>query len=181
MSSRKAPVQENKTPSTKTAPTTEPCTGIAGGCKQAHSDFIAWFYQSHGSLFDSQMTNLDSNGVKREFVGYGLAGLVLLLLFTRFAPLVANLVCILYPILATLAVVRGQSSESSRWLIYWAIFGCFSLFDTHFGAFSLYWIFKILLCVFLYLPQTQGAVFVYGTVVEPLVNLVDEHILKKFA
>lgn len=147
--------------------------GLAGGFQQAHCDFRGWHYQQHSfGLVDQGLAYLDTQGIKREVVGYAGIGLIMLLLCTGFAPLVANLICIVYPILGTLSVLRsGQSnSEMPRFLTYWVIFGCFSLFDYYFGESTLYWAVKIAVAVFLYLPQTQGAIFIYRNAVEPLVE-----------
>ena len=133
---------------------------------------VAWWYQPHGGVVDAQLANLDANGIKREFIGYGLAGLILLLLCTSAAPLVANFVCIAYPIGASLSVLRGQSNDAQRFLVYWTIFGVLSVFDYYFGRLALYWILKVATCVVLYLPQTQGAATVYSLAIEPLANAV---------
>ena len=153
----------------------------AAGLLQAHADFVAWWYQPHGAVLDAQMANLDANGVKREFVGYGAIGLIVLLFFTRMAPLVGNLVCIAYPILATLAVLRQQSNDANRLLAYWIVFGVLSIGDFRCGHLTIYWILKVTACTFLYLPQTQGALLVYGMVIEPVANFVDANVIKKLA
>ena len=155
--------------------------GAAAGLPQSHADFVAWWYQPHGAVFDGQMAHLDTNGVKREFIGYGAIGLIVLLLFTGMAPLVGNLVCISYPILATFAVLRQQSNDANRLLAYWIVFGVLSIGDFRFGHLAIYWILKIVACRFLYLPQTQGALLVYGMVIEPVANFVDANVVNRLA
>ena len=144
-----------------------------------------WFYKPHGSVYDAQMSAVvDANNIKREFVGYGLIGLIVLLLCTSLAPLVANLICIVYPLVATFAILRSTENavESTRFLTYWAFFAVLSIFDYKFGAVStLYWLIKILVCVYLYLPQTQGAVVVYAAAIRPILDFIDAYIAPKFA
>lgn len=99
-------------------------------------------------------------------------------------PLVTKLVCIVYPLLATLAILRGNYNtvEGTRFLMYWAFFGVLSIYDFKYGSVSTgYWILKILICIYLYLPQTQGTVVIYSAIFRPLLDFVDANIVPKFA
>ena len=119
-------------------------------------------------------TIFDSNSVSRELLGYGFILIVILLLCTSLAPLLVNLICIVYPLLATLTILRGSFDivEGRRLLLYWAFFAALSLCDYTFVS-TLYWLLKVLLCIYLYLPQTQGAVIVYSGVICPLLHFLE--------
>ena len=171
-----APIDISQKPFRRQQGPISPISGIL----HAASDFVAWFYQPHGFLIDSQLTKLDTNGIKREFVGYGALFIVLALQLTCAGPFLANALCIAYPLIASLAVFRGQSSDAPKWLIYWGLFALISLLDAYAAEVAVYWIAKLVVCSFLYLPQTQGAILVYGLAVEPVINIIEVNITKKF-
>lgn len=79
---------------------------------------------------------------------------------------------VVYPVYATFKALRTQDLPASeRWLTYWAIYGVFSLLERVADK-ALKWLpyyshLKFGFLLWLQLPQTQGAKYIYQKVLEP--------------
>eukprot|EP00347_Sterkiella_histriomuscorum_P013152 403365811 len=80
-------------------------------------------------------------------------------------------VTVLYPGYQTLKALDSQKNETD-WLVYWTIFGIFSLIEELlyfiFNIIPLYSLLRLGFFVYLWLPKTQGALVIYEMVVSPI-------------
>ncbi|CAP20643.1 Protein CBG23909 [Caenorhabditis briggsae] len=124
--------------------------------------------QSHGTIFDMAMQYAESVGIQRDQVSY--------LVFALAA---------FYLVFGGAAAIRTKDTDDDTvWLIYWTCFAVLYLVDFFSEAilsfFPLYYILKACFLVYLYLPQTQGSVMFYETIVDPLVVFLDTNIDKYY-
>ncbi|KAK6051254.1 TB2/DP1, HVA22 family [Cooperia oncophora] len=89
-----------------------------------------------------------------------------------------------YPAYASVKAVRTQDTkDDTQWLIYWCVFAAFSIIDFFAGSimqwFPFYWLFKVAFLMFLFLPQTKGAHYLFYQYLDPLVTAIDESIAKR--
>ena len=82
------------------------------------------------------LVEAEQNGVRRSYIVYALAGLVsLLLLFSGAAPLLANLLSVVYPLYASVEAIRvHDNNATNKWLTYWSVFGVISVVDEAIGC-----------------------------------------------
>uniref|UniRef100_A0A158PC75 Receptor expression-enhancing protein n=1 Tax=Angiostrongylus cantonensis TaxID=6313 RepID=A0A158PC75_ANGCA len=133
----------------------------------------------------SSINKTPATGFERAHIAYGLIALLALyLIIGSAAQLVCNLIGFAYPAYVSVKAVRSQdTSDDTQWLIYWCVFAVFSLLD--FFAigimqwFPFYWLFKMAFLIYLYLPQTMGAQYLFYHYVNPLVATIDEYLGKK--
>jgi hypothetical protein len=102
----------------------------------------------------------------------------------------ATIVGVVYPFYMSLKVLNVSnvnemnSQDNMLWLSYWIWYGIFTTFE-NIGHILFCWmgnmyeIMKMALYVYLYHPQTKGALFLYRRVLQPLVNTLIhyEHVM----
>ncbi|CAJ0931221.1 unnamed protein product, partial [Mesorhabditis belari] len=148
--------------------------------KLVHGDLLDFLYASHGRLYDAMCQNLEKTGVKREQASYGLFVLLgLYLIFGSLAQFVCNLIGFAYPAYASVKAIRtAAKDDDTQWLIYWTVFAFFSLIDFFTGAllkwFPFYYVVKTIFLIYLSLPQTQGALYLYNKIIDPAITLFDK-------
>uniref|UniRef100_A0A915Q1T5 Adenylate kinase n=1 Tax=Setaria digitata TaxID=48799 RepID=A0A915Q1T5_9BILA len=102
------------------------------------------------------------NALERS-IFYGFASLTALyLMFGSEARFLCNLICFIYPAYKSLRKVDERSTTHAlKWMLYWTVFGALTLFDEFADDINqilpIYWLFKCAFCVYLFLPQTDGA------------------------
>ncbi|CAI4228925.1 unnamed protein product [Auanema sp. JU1783] len=156
------------------------------GVKLAFDDFISILYQSHGRSYDEQVRKFESStGLKREQGVYCFGFLLAIyLIMGRSAEFVCNIIGYAFPAYKSVQAVRSNTTDDdTHWLIYWIVFATFSIVDFFAQSvcswFPPYWLLKAAFLVYLYLPQTEGAIHVYEKVIDPLYNSIDKYIQKK--
>ncbi|KAG9403654.1 hypothetical protein AC1031_006303 [Aphanomyces cochlioides] len=115
-------------------------------------------------------------GVDKLYLAAGGAVVLLLVVLLGFgAGLLCNLVGFVYPAYESFKAIESESSnDDTQWLTYWVVYSCFQIVEV-FVDFLLYFIpfyyaFKLGFLVWLFLPSTQGATFVFNHFLKPFLK-----------
>ncbi|GMT00337.1 hypothetical protein PENTCL1PPCAC_22511, partial [Pristionchus entomophagus] len=140
----------------------------------------AFLYDSHGPSIDNFLSDTEKKtGMKREqLFFFSVAIISLYLIFGDLAHTVGNLIGVVYPSYISVKAIRSdEKTDDTKWLIYWTVFGFFSLIDFFAEAimrtFPIYFLFKVLFLMYLFMPQTEGAEILYTNYVDPAVTNFD--------
>lgn len=124
----------------------------------------------------------EATGVEKLYlVAAGSAVLLLLLLVGFGAGLICNLVGFAYPAYASFKAVESDNKKDDvQWLTYWVVYACFNIVEV-FSDFLLYWIpfyyaFKLGFLLWLFMPSTQGASFLYNHFLAPFLKSQESRI-----
>lgn len=124
----------------------------------------------------------EATGVEKLYlVGGGAATLLLLLLVGFGAGLICNLVGFIYPAYESFKAVETDCKKDDvQWLTYWVVYACFNVVEV-FADFLLYWIpfyyaFKLGFLLWLFMPSTQGASFLYTHFLAPFLKSQESRI-----
>ncbi|KAH7482293.1 hypothetical protein PRIC1_008219 [Phytophthora ramorum] len=124
----------------------------------------------------------DATGVEKLYLVAGGAALTLLLLLVGFgAGLICNLVGFVYPAFCSFkAIETDDKKDDVQWLTYWVVYACFNLVEI-FADFLLYWIpfyyaFKLGFLLWLFMPSTLGASFLYMHFLAPFLKSQESRI-----
>jgi receptor expression-enhancing protein 5/6 len=115
-------------------------------------------------------------GVRRlVIVGVVVAIQALYLIFGNSAELVCNSIGFLYPAYMSMKAIETHHPEDdTQWLTYWVVFAVFNIIeffsDTITAYIPVYWLAKCIFLLYLYLPTTMGAQFIYHRFIQPLVQ-----------
>ncbi|SCV01578.1 LANO_0F12464g1_1 [Lachancea nothofagi CBS 11611] len=143
-------------------------------------------------VFQDEMKTLDqkfaSNSVLQQFEAktklpksYGVVGAAsayLLLIFINvggIGEILSNFVGFVIPTYySLLALKTATSTDDSELLTYWVVFAFLNVIEFWSKAIlywiPFYWFLKTLLLVYLALPQTNGAKYVYNTILDPVTS-----------
>lgn len=159
----------------------------AEGLKLAHQDVIAWMYRSHGATADQAFQFLEAQfGMQREDIAYVLVAVwSLYMMCGGGAQFVSNLIGFVYPCYASVLAIRTPGQEDdTQWLVYWTTFSSFFLVDAFAGVFlswfPFYFILKSAFLVYLWLPQTNGAQYLYVKYVDPAYSYLEKEFIGKY-
>eukprot|EP00128_Syssomonas_multiformis_P011815 Colp12_sorted_trinity150504_noHs@7458 len=89
-----------------------------------------------------------------------------------FSSLASRLLGLLYPAYASFKAIKNRNlREYQMWLMYWVVFAFFSAFeffgDVLLSWFPFYYEFKLFFVLWLIMPQTRGAYYLYRQFVHP--------------
>mmetsp|Transcript_21547 Transcript_21547/g.28281 ORF Transcript_21547/g.28281 Transcript_21547/m.28281 type:complete len:164 (-) Transcript_21547:405-896(-) len=122
----------------------------------------------------------DDTGIKKAYIVLGASAVLLLILFFGFgAGLICNLVGFIYPAYCSFKAIESKmKDEETQWLIYWVVYAIFTLLE-NFVDLVLYWLpfyysFKMAFLVWLMLPSTQGASFIYNSFLKDALKNAEE-------
>lgn len=87
----------------------------------------------------------------------------------------SSVIAILFPVFASYKALRtADPAQLSPWLMYWVIFALLTLVETHLSLLlffvPFYSTMRLLVLLYLVLPQTQGARVVYQTHIHPFLS-----------
>jgi len=107
--------------------------------------------------------------VPKEYVvlGAASAGVLLILLGIGVGSL-CSIIGFVYPTIASFRAIETKTkNDDTQWLIYWTVYGFFAVLET-FVDYVLYFVpfyyaFKLAFLLWLMLPQTRGAEFLYNS------------------
>lgn len=124
----------------------------------------------------------EATGVEKLYLVAGGATVLLLLLLVGFgAGLICNIVGFAYPAYASFKAVESTDKKDDvQWLTYWVVYACFNIVEV-FSDFLLYWIpfyyaFKLGFLLWLFMPSTQGASFLYNHFLAPFLKTNESRI-----
>ncbi|MCP9260660.1 hypothetical protein DINM_004046 [Dirofilaria immitis] len=109
---------------------------------------------------------------------YGLVILTALyLMLGSGARFLCNIICFIYPAYRSLRKVDERSTQNAlKWILYWTIFGAFTLIDQFADAINavlpVYWLVKCTFFIYLFLPQTDGVNRFRDTILAPIFKLL---------
>lgn len=117
----------------------------------------------------------ETTKISSENVVLGIAIVALFMLFSGYgAGIVCHIASFAYPFYGTILTL-SQSKKgpmSQFWLVYWIVYGFLGVAETFLAVILkqvlLYYPFKLLFCLWLYLPYFKGADIVYSKVIVPL-------------
>jgi len=104
--------------------------------------------------------------------------IIMIIYFLSGLCALTNLVAFVYPAYMTIKAIKGGNKSDDRlWLAYWLWYGLFALVES-ITDFLLFWIpfyefLKMGFYVFLYAPNTQGALLLYSKFIEPLLPYLE--------
>uniref|UniRef100_A0A5S6QXG0 Receptor expression-enhancing protein n=1 Tax=Trichuris muris TaxID=70415 RepID=A0A5S6QXG0_TRIMR len=89
----------------------------------------------------------------------------------RFAELICNLICVVYPVyMSLLAIELRDGGENAQWLTYWIFFALFTIVDYSsdlvMAFLPVYWLLKCVLFLWLSVPMYKGAARVYQSLLQ---------------
>ncbi|CCI43929.1 hypothetical protein ABG067_004408 [Albugo candida] len=123
-----------------------------------------------------------ATGVDKMYLVGGSSAIAALFLLIGFgAGFICNLIGFVYPTYCSFRAVESPSKgDDVQWLTYWVIYACFAVLEV-FGEFLLIWIpfyyaFKLGFLLWLFMPSTQGASFLYNHFLSPLLACKDSKI-----
>ncbi|CAD6184636.1 unnamed protein product [Caenorhabditis auriculariae] len=143
--------------------------------KKAVDDVDRQLHQE-GPLTNVLATVEAKTGVKRLHIVLGVAGLqAIYLIFGHFAELVCNFMGFVYPAYMSIKAIESHTKEDdTQWLTYWVVFAVLSVAEFFskqiVAVFPVYWLFKSLFLLYLYLPSTLGAAKIYHRFLQPIVS-----------
>ncbi|KAF1760190.1 hypothetical protein GCK72_008436 [Caenorhabditis remanei] len=154
--------------------------------QKLQNDFITWLYADHGQFYNENVKKLEeSTQTKREIFAYGLIALnCVYMIIGSWAEFVCNLIGVAYPAYVSVKAIRTVGTDDDTvWLIYWTVFGAFSIIDFFamgiMSYFPFYWVAKAAFLLYLYLPQTHGSWMIYHQIIDPLVAHLEKSISGK--
>ncbi|EQC32621.1 hypothetical protein SDRG_09934 [Saprolegnia diclina VS20] len=115
-------------------------------------------------------------GVDKLYLTAASVALLLLVVLVGFgAGLLCNLVGFVYPAYASFKAIESESKQDDvQWLTYWVVYCCFEIVEV-FVDYLLFWVpfyyaFKLGFLVWLFLPSTQGATFIFTHFLQPFLK-----------
>jgi receptor expression-enhancing protein 5/6 len=109
----------------------------------------------------------DKTKVPKELLTVGVGGLFLLIvLYGVGIASLCSIIGFVYPAFKSLQAIETKvRGDDTQWLVYWILFAFFNIIEV-FVDLLLYWIpfyfaFKLAFLLWLMLPQTKGATFMY--------------------
>lgn len=123
--------------------------------------------------FDFIKENCKKIGVESGVIGTALLSLLVFFVIIDFgAKIITDVVSLVYPAYASFkAIETPEPEDDKQWLTYWVVIGCYSIADNLLDIFffwvPFYFVIKLVFVLYLALPHTKGAIYLYDHVVKP--------------
>lgn len=120
--------------------------------------------------------------VKRVYAATGIAVVALAVIFFGFgAGLLCNLIGFVYPAYASFKAIESVGVEDdTQWLTYWVVYAFFNIMEGVADFFvswvPFYFPIKVGFLIWLMLPQTHGAKFLYDNAIRKLFHGVEKEV-----
>ena len=104
----------------------------------------------------------------------GIAFVLVFMLLGIGADLITDLIGMFYPMYMSFKALETKGGDDDKlWLTYWVIFAIYKVVDDWAGLLffwvPFYYPIKLAFLIFLFAPQTKGAIKLYDTVIRPFV------------
>lgn len=114
------------------------------------------------------------SGVPRLYAFIGGAVLVALYIAFGYAgQILCNIIGVAYPTYISMKAIESkQTADDTKWLTYWVLFSCFTIFEQVFvfvtNFIPLYWLIKCIFYIWCMAPiENNGSVYLYHKVIRP--------------
>ena len=115
-------------------------------------------------------------GVPPGYILIGVFSLMLILVIFEYgAAFFVNVLTFAYPAYKSFKAIESKEQDDDvQWLTYWMVYGLFVVTDEYVGfilsIIPFYYLIRLSFMVYLFLPQTKGAIKVYHIAIAPLLN-----------
>ena len=120
-------------------------------------------------------------GINSTLIMSGLGFCLFFVFIGYFDFYITTIVGIVYPAIWSIRAIESKGSDDDKqWLTYWVVFAIFTFVDL-FSGFILkfipfYFFFKLIFLVWCFMPNTQGAKFIYDKFIVKLYKKYDAQI-----
>ncbi|OMJ95872.1 hypothetical protein SteCoe_595 [Stentor coeruleus] len=111
-------------------------------------------------------------GVSTGHVSLGFIAFITLFMFLGIgADLITDLIGMFYPMFMSFKALESKGADDDKlWLTYWVVFALFKVVDDWSGVFffwlPFYYPIKLAFLIYLFAPQTKGAIMLYDKVIK---------------
>ena len=126
----------------------------------------------------------DKTGINGKYIVIGLLSSLVIVFLGFFDTSIINLVCILLPGFFSLKAIETLENDiEKQWITYWVLFSLFSIVDNLalliIRYIPFYYVIKFIILVWMFLPNFQGAAFLYDAyihdIVKKLISIIDNY------
>ena len=119
----------------------------------------------------SKQTGLPQKQVLQSALGL----VVLFIMFGVGQSILTNLIGVAYPVFMSFYALESEGADDDKqWLTYWVVFGLWTILDQFAGVLlsfiPFYYVLKVTMLIWMFHPQTQGALFIYNNFILPTIK-----------
>ena len=120
-------------------------------------------------------------GIKPVYLFWALIICLVFILFGFFESELTYIIATLYPLYISIKTLQnGDREDIKQWLVYWVVYSVFINLESVFGFLlqyiMFYSFFKIIFLLILYLPQYNGALWIYEKLLKDAFIKYESHI-----
>jgi receptor expression-enhancing protein 5/6 len=107
--------------------------------------------------------------------------LVLFIVFGIGQSILTNVIGVAYPVFMSFHALESEGADDDKqWLTYWVVFGLFTIIDNFAGILlsliPFYYVLKVTMLIWMFHPQSQGALFIYNNFILPTIKKYESQI-----